>query len=111
MGEPWKKGGLEKEGLNHGHFCDKRCLPPMVLLSGRPRTAVPVEQEKLEMVVSLDNQIACLRSVRDRYCSEILTSLMNGSGVEPGVHAADVRHTSTGARQQYRLEIDGRLLP
>jgi hypothetical protein len=73
-----------------------------------PQTVDAVDQERLEMVVSLENQIESLRSVHDKYCSEILEALLSGRTVQPGVHSAMVRQRVRGARKEFRLWINGR---
>jgi len=79
----------------------------MLVIRGHQAVDV-VDQERLEMVVSLENQIACLRSVHDKYCSEILETLMRGGNVQQGVHSAMVRQRQRGARKEFRLWINGR---
>lgn len=66
-----------------------------------------ITQRELGVIVSLENQIRMLESIRDSLCMEILARLGSGAGVEIGTHRVELRHGTMRRHLTTRIAING----
>jgi len=79
-----------------------------ILIRTIPSAAI--SQRELDVIVGLENQVRALQQMRDDRCSDLLSRMLSGQGVEPGCHSATLTQSGGGAFRSFTLCLDGREL-
>lgn len=67
-----------------------------------------VPQEELALVAALTQQIDRLLLTRNQHCQRIAERLLEGAGVDPGRHTAEIVRIPRGPSCVFQLVVDGR---
>ena len=64
-----------------------------------------IPQSELAFVVGILNQMRTLGRVYDEHCADLLSRMLNGAAVEPGVHIVELEESFDGPIHTTRLVL------